>query len=250
MRTLFLLLGCLAVSGCADSSATPPPTTTVQLFAAASSVDALTALARIYSQQTGVEVRCNFAGSSTLARQIEAGAQADLFLSAHPEWIAHLDGLGALEPESVHKLVANQLVLIAPRGHGFAVRMDAGFDLPSSFSGPIALADPSHVPAGRYARAALQELGWWSGLETRVLATLDVRHALVVVELGECALGVVYATDAQASTRVEVLGSFGVDVHYSLAVCRGSSAAARDFASYLRSAEALEVFARFGFSQI
>ncbi|MBI2503483.1 MAG: molybdate ABC transporter substrate-binding protein [Candidatus Latescibacteria bacterium] len=234
---------------------TPPPSLaqrdTVTVFAAASLADALQDLARQFKQQ-GLEVRLSLGSSSTLARQIQQGAPADLFFSANPEWVSYLDSLGLIERDTRTDLLGNALVVVAPKGEGFRVEPRRGFDFAGSFKGRLAIGDPDHVPAGLYARQALQWLGWWDSLQERLTPAADVRAALAYVERGECAAGIVYATDAGASARVEVIATLPAEAHesivYPVAAVKGPrSAAARRLLDLLQSPAAGAVFEQCGF---
>jgi molybdate transport system substrate-binding protein len=239
-----------AVAGCgqpSEQNARPE----VVVFAAASTTDVLTEIARDFEAREGVTVRLSFAGSSTLAKQIDAGAPAELFLSANPEWMDYVQQRGRLADGSRRDLLANRLVLIAPHGKGFPVRMEPGFDLAAAFGGRLALGDPTHVPAGEYAKAALQHMGWWDALADRLAPGADVRAALRYVEMGEAAAGVVYATDAASSDRVELLATFPADSHppirYPVALCKQHTPAAEAFGQFLQTPQAAEVFKKHGF---
>lgn len=251
----FALLACGGPER-ADSDAAPPAaaSTPVTVFAAASTTDVMIRLARRYQAATGVFVRCNFASSSTLARQIESGAPADLFFSADEVWMDHVERLDRIEPNSRRDLLGNSLVLVAPAGRPFAARMDGGFDLPNAFEGRIAIGDPAHVPAGRYAQQALRYFGWWEKLERRILPAMDVRDALRLVAIDEAPAGIVYATDAASIPGVAVLDTFPEASHdpirYPIALLRGASAPARGFLEFLEGAEAASVFETAGFRLI
>lgn len=222
------------------------------VFAAASTTEAVTEVAALYEAAAGAAVRISFASSSALAHQIAQGARADVFISANPRWMDFLETRDLLVPDTRFELLANRLVLIAPRGRGFAASLEKGFDFASSFTGRLALADPDHVPAGTYAREALDALGFWDEISPRVVPALDVRAALVLVERGECAAGIVYATDARASSAVETIAVFPSRTHsailYPVAAVRvGNEGAARRFLDFLRPSPAATVFRRFGF---
>lgn len=223
----------------------------VMLYAAASLAGALEDVARGPAAAQGVDLRCSLAASSTLARQIEQGAPADLYLSASPEWMDYLEERGLLAPDTRTDLLGNSLVVIAPRGAGFAVRVAPGFDFAGAFTGHLALADPEHVPAGMYARQALEALGWWEALAGRVAPAQDVRAAAAYVERGECAAGVVYATDALGQA-LEVVAALPDSLHepivYPLAALRGRDTPIVVRAlQVLRGEQAAAVFARHGF---
>ncbi len=224
--------------------------TAVGLFAAASLTSALT---EILPRHTFPWVRLSFAGSSSLARQIDAGAPADLFVSANPRWMDYLQEKGRVDAGTRFDLLANRLVVVTPAGSGLEVEPRPGFDLAGAFRGRLALGDPDHVPAGIYARQALQALGWWPALEHRLAPAPDVRAALLYVERGECEAGVVYATDAAVSRRVrvaaEIADSLHAPIRYPAAVAAGrDSPAVRELLRRLRSTGAAAVFRRHGFT--
>ena len=254
-------------------TAAPALTSEVTIFAAASTGSALEDLADRYSAAGGGRVRTVVAASSTLAKQIAQGAPADLFLSANPAWMDYLAERGALDPLGRVDLLGNRLVLIAPRADhdGVPARGNGtGDDLSddpdeidaarlSDFllagrleAKPLVIADPNHVPAGTYGKAALETLGLWPKLAGRAVRAADVRAALALVDRGEAAAGVVYATDAAISPRVRIVGRFPAASHppivYPLALvgARASDAALR-FYEHLRGAAAAEVFRAHGF---
>ena len=223
----------------------------IRVYAAASAAGAVQELAARYGKERGVEVTTAFAASSALARQIEQGAPADVFLCADSRWMDDLDGKGKIVRDSRRDLLGNRLVLVAPKGEAFPAKLEKGFDLPGAFQGRWCSCDAS-VPVGRYARQALTALGWWGALEPRLAAASDARAALAFVERGECAAGIVYETDAKRSDQVEVLGVFPADTHapvrYPVARVRGGQPAAQGFLDFLRAPAAAEVFRRHGFA--
>ena len=181
----------------------------VVLFAAASLTEALE---EILPRKQFPRVSLSFASSSSLARQIEAGAPADLYFSASDRWMDYLEARGMIEPATRIDHLRNKLVLIAPRKEAFAVSLHPDFDFASAFAGRLALADPDHVPAGIYARQVLTALGWWPSLEDRLAPAPHVRAALVYVERGESAAGIVYATDARGA-RVDLIAAIPDSLH-------------------------------------
>jgi len=241
----------------------------VTIFAAASTGDALEELAERYAPAGGGRVRVVLAASSTLAKQIAQGAPADLFLSANPAWMDYLAERGAVDPAGRVDLLSNRLVLVAPRAAraGDAASVDGTADELGELDAarladfllaarpdakPLALADPNHVPAGIYGQAALESLGLWSNLAGRAVRAANVRAALALVDRGEAAAGVVYATDAAISPRVRIVGRFPEGSHppivYPLTlVGERPSDAARHFYDYLRGTAAAEVFRAHGF---
>ena len=218
------------------------------VFAAASLSTALTELAAHYEG-----MRLSVASSSTLAKQIAAGAPADIYFSANAEWMDYLQARQHIEQDTRVDLLGNALVVIAPKGESFAVRWTRDFDFASAFAGRLALGDPDHVPAGQYARQALEKLGWWPALKTRTAPAPDVRAALVYVERGECAAGLVYATDAAQSNRVIALATVPDSLHrpivYPAAIVKGrASAQTRNLLAFFSSETAAVIFRKHGFT--
>lgn len=228
------------------------------IFAAASLTDAMTAAGAAFEEKTGTTVRFSFAASSTLARQIEAGAPAQIFASANEKWIAYLEARGLIAGGSVSRTVSNRLVLVAPASQ---TKETQPLESPSkllSQLGPderLAVGDPAHVPAGIYARQALESLGLWEALEPRLARSDNVRAALALVESGETPLGIAYATDAMISPGVVVLGYFAEITHdpiaYPIALVAGTeSEKAEAFLDFLTGSEGLEIFESFGFERV
>lgn len=248
MRPLVVTAIALAAAGAlscdrrADAPARP-----IVVFAAASMTDALDRIADEFTGDTGQAVRTSAAASSTLARQILAGADADLFISADQQWMDELEAAGRIMPSSRIDIAANRLVVVAPGNGPDSIDLAAG---PPAIEA-IAIADPAHVPAGRYAKEALESLGWWSALADRVITAPDVRAALRLVEIGEADLGVVYATDARISERVRVLAVIPESAHtpirYPAALCAGAHPDAPVFLRFLRSERARAALEDAGF---
>ncbi len=230
--------------------------TDVLVFAAASTSGAIEALAQSYSARGLGDVSVAFASSSTLARQIAAGAPADIYISAHPQWMDYLAAGNALESGTRQILVGNRLVVVTPNANPMEVRLQKDFPLVSRMNGrPLAIGDPEHVPAGIYAKAALETLGLWEAVADHIAPMHHVRAALVLVERGEAAAGIVYATDAAASSLVSVAATFPTASHppilYTAAIVAGRDRPeVRRFFAFLTSADAMTIFARHGFSGI
>jgi molybdate transport system substrate-binding protein len=223
----------------------------VKVYAAASLTNVLGDIAIDYEKSTGTKVITSFAGSSALAKQIEAGAPADIFISADTKWMDHLADQGLIQNASRRDLLRNELVLIAPKGEGFAVETQPGFRFAQAFDGKLCMADPDAVPAGIYGKQALIRLGWWGSVASRVVAAQDVRAALAFVERGECAAGIVYRTEALISDKVEQLATFPADSHapivYPAALVSGATGPGAGFLEYLGTGPAQAVFQRYGF---
>ena len=227
----------------------------VTVFAAASLADALRALGQDWAARGNPAARFSFAASSALARQIEQGAPADLFLSADEPWMDYLQSRGLVEPDTRRSPVGNALVLIAPAGRAREVTLARGTDLLAlAGGGRIATADPAHVPLGRYAQGALEWLGQWQAVAPRLARADNARAALLLVERGEAPLGIVYATDAAAVRGVTVLGTFPAESHapitYPFVVMRRAAGnpQARALHAFLAGAEAAPAWLRFGFT--
>ncbi len=231
----------------------PPAAGAVTVFAAASLADAMNAAVQRYSGP-GLPVRTSYAASSTLARQIENGAPADLFFSADEQWMDYLQQRALILPGSRVSLLGNELVLVAPADRARPVTLRKGFDVAGLLGdGRLAVGDPANVPAGLYAKQALTWLGVWNAAERRLVRAENVRVALAYVERGEAPLGIVYATDAALARGVRVVGRFPSEshepIHYPLAIVAGHDRSdVRAFMAYLKSGEARKVFSSFGFS--
>lgn len=225
----------------------------VRVFAAASLTNALNDIGAQWGKAGHAAPSLAYAASSALAKQIEAGAPADVFVSADLTWMDYLDARGKIIAGSRTQLLGNTLVLIVPKGRGFPVEMLKSFDLPNAFKGKLCTGEPGVVPVGIYAKQALEALGWWPALQSRIVGTDDVRTALAFVERGECPAGIVYATDAAISSKVEVLASFPADSHkpivYPFALVKGARAEAAGFLDYVKSSpDAAAVFQKYGFT--
>ena len=225
----------------------------IVVFAAASTAEAVNAVGVLYAKRYGVKARAVFAASGALARQIANGAPADVYLSANRKWIDWLAARNAIVKNSRRDLFGNRLVLVVPRDSNLKIDIAPGFPLAERLgSGRLAMSDPGHVPAGIYARQALMKLGAWEKVGRRAARARDVRAALALVERGEAAAGIVYATDVRISRKVRIAGTFPRGSHapitYTAALVRGrDDDAARKFHTFLTSPPALDVFARHGF---
>lgn len=223
------------------------------VFAAASLREAMNEAADSFAATGAPRPVVSFAGSSTLAKQIENGAPADLFVSADEAWMDYLADKKLIVPASRAPFLSNKLVLIAPAAQPLKMTIKPGFPLASLLGdGRLAMADPNSVPAGRYGKAALTKLGVWPSVERKVVQAEDVRAALTFVDRGEARAGIVYSTDALASQKVTVAATFPEGSHpkisYPLALVAGrSNAGAAKFRAYLLSAKGKAIFARHGF---
>lgn len=227
------------------------------VLAAASLQEAMIAAADAWAAQGHDRPILSFAGSSALARQIAAGAPADLFVSADRDWMDDVDRRGLVVPGTRADFLANHIVLVAPsRSDAPPIALGPGASLAAAIgAGRIAMADPDAVPAGKYGKAALEHLGLWDSVAPRVASAENVRAALALVERGAAAYGIVYATDARASGRVRVVGTFPADSHppirYPLArLTAATSPDAEPFRRFLVSPAGKAIFARFGFAPL
>lgn len=217
------------------------------VFAAASLSDVVIDIAERYEKQTGQTVHCHFASTSTLARQIEAGAPADLFLSAHPDWIDYLQDRDLIIASTRIDFAHNRLIIITPKGLGAS-----GALRDILLRGRIAMGDPDHVPAGVYAKQALQSLNLWDDVKDRVIAASDVRGALRLVEMGEAEVGIVYATDVRLTPGVHIAGELPSDAHgpivYTAAIVRNSHADAAKLLQFITHGESQTLLRDAGFA--
>jgi len=221
------------------------------VFAAASLKNALDEVAALSPAKPSI----SYGASSALARQIEAGAPAQVFVSADLDWMDYLDKRKLLKPGTRRNLLGNRLVLVAPAGSTAAPEIRAGFPLAALLgNGRLAVGDPQHVPAGKYAQAALTKLGVWDSVASRLAPSENVRVALALVARGEAPLGIVYATDAASEPKVRVAATFPEGLHppivYPVALTKAAGAPAAAFVALLASPAALAVFQKHGFTPL
>jgi molybdate transport system substrate-binding protein len=225
-----------------------------RLFAAASLKEALDDAAKLYATHGGEMPKISYAASSTLAKQIENGAPADLFISADLDWMDYLQQRNLIQPESRKNWLGNRLVLVAPADRAVNLDIKPGFDLAGALKeGRLAMADPNSVPAGKYGKAALQKLGVWNSVASTLAGAENVRAALLLVSRHEAPLGIVYATDAAADPGVRVAGTFPEDTHppiiYPIAVtAQSKNADAAKLVAFLTSAAARPSLEKRGFT--
>jgi molybdate transport system substrate-binding protein len=224
------------------------------VFAAASLTDALQDVARVWEAPGRPKLRFSFAASSTLARQLDQGATANLFASADRQWMDWATERHLVADDTRRMLLGNTLVLVMPKDRVHPVQIGPGWDLMALLGadGRLATGDPDNVPAGIYAKQALTRLGLWPAVEPRLARTDSVRSALLLVERGEVPAGIVYSTDAAVALGVAVAGTFPENTHdpivYPFAVTRaGDTQASRAFLDFLAGPEAGAIFAKRGF---
>ncbi len=227
----------------------------VTVFAAASLTNAMQDIAAQYQKEKGVQVVSSFASSSTLARQIEQGAPADLFISADQQWMDYSISKQQIVENTRYTLLGNELVLVAAKTSKIDnVEIDDKTQWTKLLGDSrLAVGDPDHVPAGIYAKEALQKLGAWSTLEPKLARASDVRGALALVEREEAPLGIVYGSDAIASKKVKVVGTFPASSHkpveYPMAIVKDhEKPEVRAFYDYLKTPAASAIFKQYGFA--
>ncbi len=248
-RRLFVAFLALLVAAGASAAPSSPAIT---VYAAASLTNVLQVLGDGFTASTGIPIKFSFAGSSQLARQIESGSPADVFISADPEWMDYLEWRGLIRKPTRHDLLGNRLVLIAPADSTLNLRIVPGFGLRAALgSGRLATGDPDMVPVGRYARSALRNLGVWNEVADRIVGAENVRSAMVFVARGEVPLGIVYETDARVDPKVRVVDVFPAGTHppitYPIALTRDAASEASKFVDYLRGPGCRAAFEGFGF---
>lgn len=252
------LAAALALMSCGESkpaeTAAPAVEQPAVVFAAASLTDVLHTIGDLYVAKGHPEPKFSFAGSSALARQIEQGAVADVFVSADEEWMDYVAGKSLIDPATRHTLLTNTLVLVAPSKTPFTLTIGNGMDLAGALKGgKLALADPDSVPAGKYAKQALEHFGVWGAVDKSVARAENVRAALRFVETGAAAAGIVYATDAKAAgDSVLIVGEFPAGSHtpvtYPAASLTGKAeGSGKAFLEFLGSDEATKAFVDAGF---
>lgn len=237
----------LSLTACGEQRDEPAPL----VLAAASMQEAMSVAAGAWADKGHARPVISFAATSALARQIESGAKADIFVSADQDWMDSVARGGFIRTGSRVDLVGNDLVMIAPTDGIAALDLNGDAIGQALSDGRIAMAEPEAVPAGRYGKAALEHLGLWAQFEDRIARGENVRAALALVERGEAPLGIVYATDAMASKRVRIVATFPSESHppitYPVALLNDASGEAKDFMEFLISPEGQAIFAEYGF---
>jgi molybdate transport system substrate-binding protein len=228
--------------------------TTLTAFAAASMKNALDDVNKAYTAKTGVKIVPSYLASSALAKQIEQGAPADVFISADTAWMDYVSNKKAINEATRVNLLGNSIVLIAPKDSKIdKVTIDQGFDLAKlAGDGKVVTGDVKAVPVGKYAKAALEKLGAWAAVEPKMAMAENVRAALALVARNEAALGIVYSTDAKVEPGVKIVGTFPASSHppivYPVAATSTAHKGTEDYLAFLRSSEAKAIFEKYGFS--
>jgi molybdate transport system substrate-binding protein len=253
MSRLAGLLAAFAILASASLSPAAAEDRTITVFAAASMKNALDDVDAAFTARTGVKVVASYAASSALAKQIEQGAPADVFVSADTDWMDYAASRKTINEPTRVNLLGNSIVLIAPKDSKIDdVTIAKGFDLAKlAGDGRIATGDVRAVPVGKYAKAALTSLGAWPAAEPKFAMAESVRAALTLVARGEAVLGIVYATDAKVEPGVKIVGTFPAESHpaiiYPVAATTTAKPAANDYLAFLRSTAAKTIFERYGF---
>lgn len=256
MRRLMRALSTFAIATCLTIAPALVSAADVTVFAAASLKEAMDDQAKKFEASTGNKVIVSYGASNALAKQIEAGAPADIFISADLDWMNYIDQKRLLAPNTRFDLLRNTLVLIAPASSVSALRIGPNFGLAAALGNEkLAMANPDSVPAGKYGKRALEKLGVWPSVEKQVARAENVRAALVLVSRGEAPFGIVYRTDALADKGVRIVDPFPLDTHppivYPAALLAASkSAAAKPLLDYLRSVPARAVWEKYGFGPL
>jgi len=250
-RSLIALLGALALTSPA-SLALAQTAAPVTVFAAASLKNAMDDVGKAYTAKTGHAVRFSYAASSAIARQIEAHAPADVFISADSDWMDYVAKKGLIVTATRRDVLTNHLALIAPAASSVRIKIAKNMPLATALGdGRLSIAGPD-VPAGKYAKASLTTLGVWSSVEGKLAQAENVRGALAFVAQGEAPLGIVYDTDAKVEPKVKIVGLFPDASHprivYPAAVVAYSNnLEAGGFVGFLQGPEASEIFRHYGF---
>ena len=226
------------------------------IFAAASLKNALDDINAAWKKETGKEARISYAASSALAKQIEGGAPAQIFISADIPWMDYVEKKSLIKTDTRSNLLGNRIVLIAPKDKAQPIDIKPGFDLAKIIGGGrLAMANIDAVPAGKYGKAALETLGAWNSISAKVAQAENVRAALLLVSRGEAPAGIVYQTDAAADPKVKIIGTFPENTHppiiYPIALTANATHPdAAAFLAYIRSAKAKPIFEAQGFTVI
>lgn len=249
--SLFLTISLSWVS-CGKSNRDSAASSTLQIFAAAGTRLATEALCDQFESQGDTKVSRNYASSGTLARQIVAGADADVFVSANKQWISFLNDKGLLVPGSVHKIAGNALVMVAPKGKAAATPVfQPDFDIETVVKDKIAIGDPAYVPVGKYTQTAFEKLGWSTKLKDKMVMAKDVTAVLNYVALGAVDWGVVYRSEAIASKRVDIIATIPQTLHSPISFfvtdLKQQQPTARALSEMFRSKVGLAAFLKYGF---
>ena len=249
-KALLYILIVFLFFGCAQKSQ-KKQSAELLVFSGAGLTNVVTELAEIYEAENNIDIKLNFASSGTLARQIEQGAQPSVYISANEKWVDYLINLDLVVPESKEKVVGTSMAVIVPADSekDTITFLD---DFPEQFNGRLSIGDPKHVPAGDYAWKAIESGGYADALADRMLPAKDVRSALMVVELGEVEMGIVYKTDALKSQKVKIVSIVPDELHppigfYASILKNKNNEQTQLFYNFLTSKEAKDIWIKHGF---
>ena len=250
----FALVAAIALMTACTGSTKKTEPTEITVFAAASLTNVLNELIDSFKVDNNVKVTTNLASSGTLARQIEQAGSPDLFISASKAWAEYVDSLGLVIRPYKETIALNDLVLIAPKESAIeTITVDSTLDIAAALQGGrLSLGDPEHVPAGKYAQQALKYYGWYDKLSPSFLPAKDVRSALMVVEMGEAPLGIVYRTDAEESAKVKIVGTFPDQSHKPIVYVScllKDSEMSKAFYEYIKSDKTASIWKKYGFNK-
>ncbi|NQU87986.1 MAG: molybdate ABC transporter substrate-binding protein [Mariniphaga sp.] len=248
-KTILLIITTILIISCNEKKNKPQ----LIVFCAASLTDVMLDIESKFEKSNDINIKLNIASSGTLARQIEHGAPADIFISANKKWMDHTENLGLIEVNTISRIAGNSLVIIVPLSSLVeSIPFKPGASFPDSFQGRLSIGDPEYVPAGTYAREALQNAGFYNNLKNRIIPAKDVRSALMVVELGEVEVGIVYKTDAQKSKKVKIVGEIPDTFHlpigyYSAVIKEHKTELTMNFYTFIISDQAKLIWKKYGF---
>jgi molybdate transport system substrate-binding protein len=242
-----------ACSGGSKKTSSETPTEII-VFAAASLTNVLSELIDSFEVANNAKVITNMASSGTLARQIEQGGTPEVYISASKKWADYIDSLGFVQQAFKSKIAQNDLVFVAPKESKLEpFSVDSTLDIATMLKdGRLSIGDPSHVPAGKYAKQALTYYGWYDQLADHYLPAKDVRSALMVVEMGEAPLGIVYRTDAEESNKVKIVGTFPDQSHKPIvyvACLLKDNESSKAFYEYIKSEASSAIWSKYGFNR-
>ena len=247
MRKLLLVLSLMVVAFSASAEK-------ITIYAAASTTNAVNEIIQLYTKDKDLEITPSFASSGTLAKQISNSAPADIFISANQKWMNWLVENSQVETDTVKPILANRLALIAPSGSALSPMELTNAKAVELIGNAkrVAIGDPAHVPAGKYAQKTLESLGIWDKIQSKAARLQNVRIALAMVEKNAVPLGMVYSSDAAQSAKVKVIGLFDENLHgairYPYAIVKDKKTkAVIDFYNYLKTDEASDIFRKYGF---
>lgn len=241
----FGIMAVVLFGACANAN------THLTVFAPASLSNALKDVNALYEKQYNIKIKTSFLSSGVLAKQIEQGAKADVFISADVDWVVHLQNKGKLNKANYKNLLSNRLVLIAPKSSSLTtVKIDKSTNIHKILTGKLCTGNVKSVPVGKYAKQSLIALNWWQSVAPKLVETDNVRSALNFVNRGECQLGIVYATDVAVVKNVKTLGVFPTSTHspivYPVAMIN-TQEKTKHYYQFLHSQTAKKIYQNYGF---